>query len=365
MKMYVGTYTRPAPYLADTNGKGLYVYDYDEGSGALQMAQEVPGIENPSYLCIAPDGRTLHATSEVVEWPEGLVSSFAIDASSGELSYLGVQGSKGTVTCYAMMDSQARVAFIANYWSGTVAMFPATASGALAEASSVDQHEGSGPDEARQEGPHAHCIVVSPDDAYAFSADLGADVIFGYRIDYQNDKLVRHNDLTLPPGSGPRHFVFAPDGAHAYAIGELNSTIAALDYDAAAGRLALIDSYALLPADFDGESHCADIQVHPSGRFVYGSNRGHDSITMFAVDATSARLELIGHRSTEGQTPRNFAISPDGRYLLVANQDSDNVVSMPIDPETGVLGETVSIAVVPTPVCLKFSSGTASIRSAW
>ena len=355
MKLYVGTYTRPAPYLADTNGKGLYVLDYDEASGAVSIAQEVPGIENPSYLCIAPDGRTLHAIWEVLEWPEGLVSSYAIDPGSGELAYLGVQGSRGTVTCYGMVDSRSRAAVIANYWSGTVAMFPMRPDGSLAEASSVDQHEGTGPDTARQEGPHAHCIVISPDDRFAFSADLGTDSIYGYRLDYEAMTMERTSELDLPAGAGPRHFVFTPSGQHAYAICELDSSIAALGYDAASGVLHYIDSVPLLPADFDGESHCADIGVHPSGRFVYGSNRGHDSITMFRVDEASGSLELIGHRSTEGATPRNFAISPDGRFLLAANQDSDNIVTMPIDPETGELGETVAVASVPTPVCLKFA----------
>lgn len=354
MKLYVGTYTRPAPYLAETNGKGLYVLDYDEASGSVSMAQELPGLENPSYLCIAPDGRTLHATWEVLEWAEGLVSSYAIDPGSGELSYLGVQGARGTISAYITMDSQSRAALVANYWSGTVAMFPARADGALAEASAVDQHEGTGPDTARQEGPHAHCIVVSPDDRFAFSADLGTDSIYGYRLDYEGMAMERTAELKLPAGSGPRHFVFAPKGRHAYVICELDSTIAALGYDAATGELSYIDSVPLLPADFAGESHCADIGVHPSGRFVYGSNRGHDSIAMFEVDAESGRLELIGHRSTDGATPRNFAISPDGRHLLVANQDSDNVVTMPIDPESGQLGETSSVSDVPTPVCLKF-----------
>lgn len=354
MKMYVGTYTRPAPYLASTNGEGIYVYDFDEAAGTLSLVQEVPGLENPSYLCLSPDGRNLHATAEVLDWPEGLMSSFAVDESSGQLSYLGVQGARGTVTAYVSMDSRSRAAFVANYWSGTVAMFPARADGALAEASSVQQHAGSGPNEARQEGPHAHCIVVSPDDRFAFSADLGADVIFGYRVDYDANELVSHAELRMPAGSGPRHLIFAPDGSRAFVICELDSTIASLDYDAEAGTLSLIDTYPMLPADFEGESHCADIGIHPSGRFVYGSNRGHDSISMFAVDAGSGRLEPIGHRSTEGATPRNFVIAPDGRFLLVANQDSDTVVTLPIDSETGVLGETLAVTDVPTPVCLKF-----------
>jgi 6-phosphogluconolactonase len=355
-RLYVGTYTRPAPYLAQTRGKGLHVLEFDSATGQLSMVQEVAGVENPSYLCISPDGRNLHAIWEVLDWPEGLVSSYAVDPGSGQLSYLGVQGSRGSLACYVTMDSRSRAAVVANYWSGSVAMFPARPDGALAEASSVDQHEGSGPDAARQEGPHAHCIVISPDDAHAFSADLGADAIFGYRIDYETGTLVRHSRLRMNPGSGPRHFVFAPGARHAYVTCELDSTIAALGYDAASGQLTAIDSYPMLPPDFDGDSHCADIHVHPGGRFVYGSNRGHDSIAMFAVDTDTGRLGLIGHRSTEGSTPRNFVISPDGRFLLVANQDSDTIVTLPIDADTGELGATVSVADVPTPVCLKFGA---------
>jgi len=158
-------------------------------------------------------------------------------------------------------------------------------------------------------------------------------------------------------GSGPRHFLFSPDARHAYVIGELDSTVAALDYDAASGELSFTDAYPMLPAGFTGDSHCADLQIHPSGRFLYGSNRGHDSITMFRVETGTGRLSLIGHRTTEGRTPRNFAIAPDGRFLLAANQDSDTVVIMPIDPETGELGATASVAQVPTPVCLKFAPG--------
>jgi 6-phosphogluconolactonase len=333
---------------------GIEVLDYDEGSGSLSARQESTGIENPSYLSIAPDGRTLHAVWEVLDWPEGLVSSHVVDASTGALTYLGVQGTRGSLACYATMDSRGRAAFVANYGSGSVAMLPVRADGSLAEASSVVQQHGSGPDPSRQAGPHAHCIVVSRDDVYAFSVDLGADAIFVYRIDYEDRRLVAHERIEMPPGSGPRHLVFAPDGHHAYAICELDSTLAALDYDATTGQLALVATHPMLPADFHADSHCAHIEVHPTGRFVYGSNRGHDSITLFAVDGATGGLRLIGHRTTEGATPRNFVISPDGRFLLVANQDSDTIVTMPIDAETGELGPRASVAQVPTPVCLKF-----------
>ena len=353
-RLYVGTYTRPAAYLAETNGNGLYVLDFDAESGGLTMRQEMTGIENPSYLAISPDGRNLHAAWEIYDWPEGLISSYSIDPSSGELTYLGVQGSRGSMACYLMMDSQSRVAFVANYWSGSVAMFPSRDDGALREAISVDQHEGGGPNAARQEGPHAHCIVVTADDRHAFSADLGTDTIYGYRIDYEARELVPTSSVSVKAGAGPRHMVFSPDEKHAFVICELDSTILALAWDAASAVLTPGPSYSMLPPGFEGESHCADIQVHPSGRFVYGSNRGHDSIAMFSIDAATGHLTSLGHRDSEGATPRNFAISPDGRFMLVANQDSDSVVTIEIDQDSGLLGETVSVAEVPTPVCLKF-----------
>jgi 6-phosphogluconolactonase len=354
MKLYVGTYTRPAPYLASTNGQGIYVCDVDPATGRLTIEQEVTGIENPSFLWVSADGRNLHAVWEVFGWPEGLVSSYAIDPATGHLRYQGVQGARGTVSCYGMTDSRSRLSVVANYWSGSVALFPARADGSLAEATSVDQHAGNGPDPARQEGPHAHCIVISPDDRFAFSADLGTDQIVGYRLDHEAPALVPHHTLAMPPGSGPRHLAFAPGGRFAYVICELDSTLAALAYDADQGQMTLLETHPMLPPDFTGESHCADIAVHPTGRFVYGSNRGHDTITMFRADPATGRLTSLGHRSTEGRTPRNFTITPDGRFLLVANQDSDTVVTLPIDPETGVLGETAAVAAVPTPVCVRF-----------
>ncbi len=353
MRLYVGTYTRPAPYLAATNGRGLHVHDFDPETGRLTQVQEVGGIENPSYLCLSPDGRSLHAVWEVLDWPEGLVSSYAVDPSSGKLTYLGVQGTRGALACYVMMDSRARVALIANYWSGSIALLPAGDDGSLREAISIDHHVGRGADPARQEGPHAHCIVRTADDRFAYSADLGTDAIIGYRLDLEAGTLTPHTALELPSGSGPRHLVLAPDGRHAWVVCELASTMVALEHDAASGTLSFVASYPMLPAEA-GESHCADVQVHPSGRFVYGSNRGHDSITMFAVDQASGRLELLGHRSTEGRTPRNFTITPDGRLLLVGNQDSDTIVVMPIDQETGLLGATLAVNEVPTPACLRW-----------
>lgn len=354
-RLYVGTYTRPIPHVTEASGKGLYVFDFDDSEGSLRHVQTVSGIENPSYLCISPDARRLHALWEVQEWPEGLVSTYSIDAATGTLTYLGIQGSRGWLPTYVTMDSQSRVALVANYGSGSVAMLPTAPGGGLRQSTSFDQHAGSGPDPARQEGPHAHCVVVSTDDRYAFSADLGIDKIIGYRIEYEDLALVLHSELEMPARSGPRHFVFSPSGHNAYVINELANTVSALAYDSVAGRLELLETYPMLPRDFDGESYCADIHFHPSGRFLYGSNRGHDSITVISVDLADGRLDLRGHRSTEGATPRNFAISPDGRFLLAANQDSHSIVTMVVDPDSGLLGKTVAMTSIPAPVCLKFS----------
>lgn len=353
--LYVGTYTRSTP-TGSGKASGLYVFAYDDDSGELALTQEVPEIENPSYVCVSPDGRNLHSVWEVLEWSESLVSSYAIDVTTGHLSYLGVQGSRGTLACYVAMDSRSRAAFTSNYMSGNIAMFPVHSDGSLAEAASVIQHAGSGPVEGRQEGPHAHCVVVDPTNDYVFSADLGVDTVFGYRIVYDRRTMVPHSRLALPPGSGPRHLVFTPDGRHCFVLNEIASSIGALNYEAGDGTLALTATYPMLPLDFEGSSEAADVHVHPSGRFVYGSNRGHDSIVMFSVDQATGLLDLLGHRSTEGASPRNFAISPDGQYLLVANQESDSIVTLPIDQDTGLLGTTSSTVSVPTPVCLKFGT---------
>jgi 6-phosphogluconolactonase len=255
-----------------------------------------------------------------------------------------------------MMDSRSRVALVANYWSGTVALFPARRDGALAEAADVQQHTGSGPVEARQEGPHAHCILVAPGDRYAIAADLGADQLVVYRLDLTERRLVQHATLDMPPGSGPRHVAMAPDGRQAYVVCELDSTMATLGWDGESGLLTYVDRAAMLPEGVDHHhSHCADLAVHPSGRFVYGSNRGHDSITMFRADPGTGHLTLLGHRSTEGKTPRSITLTPDGRFLLVANQDSDTIVTLPLDPATGRLGTSASVAQVPSPNRVRFA----------
>ena len=312
-------------------------------------------IESPAFLCLSPDGRFLYAASEVPERAEGVIGAYAVSPGDGMLEPLGFQGMGGAWASYLTTDPRGRALLLSDYGDGRVALLPVLPDGRLGEVASAVQHSGSGPDPVRQDGPHAHCIVVSPDDRFAFAADLGADRIFGYRCDWDRLELVPHREWRTAAGSGPRHLVFAPDGRHAYLVGELDSTVTTMASDAADGTFAPLDTLPLLPDGFDGQSTGADIHVHPSGRFLYCSNRGHDSITTFAIDPASGRLAPLGHRSSEGHTPRNFAISHDGRFLLAGNQDSDTIVTMPIDPDTGLLGETVAVTEVPTPACLVFA----------
>ncbi|MEN8113297.1 MAG: lactonase family protein [Actinomycetota bacterium] len=361
LKLYVGTYTQQVSSRIQSTGVGITVLDYDTSTGALSQVQQLPGIENPSYLAVSPDGRVLHAVSET---EDGQVMSYEIDYDTGHLSLIGSQSSRGARPCYVAMDSRARAAFVSNYKSGSVAMFPIRADGSLAEATSFVQHNGMGPDTVRQAGPHAHCVVVAPTDDHAFVADLGADAIFGYALDYEHFEMVPHARLNLMPGSGPRHLVFDPQGRLAFVINELDSTLAGLAYDAENGTLKAVASLPTVPDSFGNENLCADIQVHPLGEFVYCSNRGHDSIAMYRVNQETGRLRLLGYRSTEGKGPRNFKISPDGRRLLVANQDSNNIVTLEIDVESGIIGETVSVAVVARPVCMAFSATHASATGA-
>lgn len=354
--LYVGTYTHHLPHLVSANGKGVYVYKLDLKSGELSYQSEVGGLENPSFVTVSPDGKTLFVTSEIdAAEPNGL-STYAINPADGSLRHLNSVEANGSSPCYVTVDQIGRYALIANYSSGNVGMYPIRPDGSLGEGADFAQHSGTGPNPDRQEGPHAHCIVIDPTNRYAFAADLGADKIFGYRLNLNDGKLIPHNSFDLAPGSGPRHLVFHPNGRFAFVIQELTSIITALAYEAETGTFTIIETLSTLPADFAGDSTCAEIHVSPDGRFLYGSNRGHDSIVMFRIDQDSGRLTLIGFESTQGKVPRNFAIDPTGAFLLVANQDSDTIVTFKIDPDSGQLHPTDHVAHAPTPVCLKFSN---------
>lgn len=351
--LFIGTYTRLEPHLVTANGKGIYTYRLDLDSGELTYLSEVHGIVNPSFLTIGPEQRYLYAVSEIDQTEDGGVSAYAIDQASGALSHINTQQAGGSSACYISVDQTGRLAITSNYMSGNIGMFAIRPDGGIDAAHQFMQQEGTGPNRDRQEGPHAHCLVIDPTNRYAFSADLGADKIFGYKIDFEAEQLILHHELKLEPGSGPRHLVFHPNGNNAYLIQELDSTITALSYDSENGMLQMIETVSTLPVGFEGLSHCADIHVTPNGKFLYGSNRGHDSIVIYAIDKATGKLSLVGHEPARGEIPRNFAIDPTGTYLLVANQNSDNIVTFRIDQETGQLEPTGHVVRAPTPVCLK------------
>ena len=288
--------------------------------------------------------------------PTGTVSAYSISQDTGELTYINRRLTGGTIPCHVQVNRAGNSLLLANYGSGSVASFPIEDSGGLGEAVSAFQHEGSSVNPERQEGPHAHSINLDPANRFAFVPDLGTDRVMFYRFDAETG-ILEPNDppfVEAEPGSGPRHFDFHPNGRHAYVINELASTITAYDYDAERGALSPIHTVSTLPEGFQGSTTCADVHVSSDGRFVYGSNRGHDSIARFSVDQESGRLTPTGHTPTQGRTPRNFGIDPSGELLLAANQDSDTIVTFRIDQASGDLIPTGHVAEVPMPVCLKF-----------
>ncbi|MBX6320424.1 MAG: lactonase family protein [Rhodospirillaceae bacterium] len=360
---FVGCLNREAPYFQGARGKGIAVFAFDEDSGRLTALAETRGIDNPTYLSIHAGNGCLYANSEVFGWAEGTVSAYRIDPATGRLTYLNKQPTLGSITAHNSIDRSGRHLLVANYAMGrelpdqSVVVLPIRSDGSLGAPACSRAHEGTGPVASRQERSHAHCIHASPDNRFVFVADLGIDRLVCYRFDGASGELASAGQptLALKPGSGPRHFVFHPGGRLAYLINELSSTIAALRYDPQHGAFALIEEVPALPPDHAGESHCADIQITPDGRFLYGSNRGHDSIVIHAVDPDSGRLTLVGHQPTLGRTPRSFAIDPSGRFLLAANQNSDSVVVFRIDPATGALAETGERAEVGTPMCVRLA----------
>jgi 6-phosphogluconolactonase len=350
--VYVGTYTQ-------RGSKGIYLAHLGLSSGELRLDGLAGEVVNPSFLAIHPNRRFIYAIGEVGQFAGGkggAVSAFAIDPESEKLTLLNQKSSRGPGPCHVVIDKSGKNALVANYGGGSVACLPIGEDGWLGDATSFIQHQGSSVNPQRQKGPHAHSINLDPANRFAFAPDLGLDRIKVYAFDAARNTLTPHDpSASVTPGSGPRHFDFHPNGRFAYAINELASTITAFQYEGDRGLLQTIQSaVSTLPDGFDGKNTTADIHVHPSGKFVYGSNRGHDSIAIFAVDSTTGKLTAIGHQSTQGKTPRNFGIDPSGAYLLAANQDTDNVVAFRIDAATGKLRPTGQSIHVPMPVCVKF-----------
>lgn len=354
--LYIGTYTRKVPH-AQTVSDGIYVYHFNPSSGALTFASKFADIENPSYLAPDAERGLLYSVNEVMErdgQPSGAVTAFSVDAQSGRLTALNWQLSKGRGPCHVWVDQTHRYLLVANYGSGSVAALPIRADGGLGEATGFVQHEGSSVNPDRQEGPHAHCVITDPDDQHIFVADLGLDKILIYRLNTENGALEAHGHTDVAAGEGPRHMAFHPSGRYMFLVTELGSSVMALAYDREAGTLKATDQISTLPDNFTGVNYCAAIHVHPSGRFVYASNRGHDSIAILGFDTDTGKLTIIGQQSTQGRFPRDFTIALDGNFLLAANQDTDNIITYRIDAETGKLEPVGQMTEVPTPVCLKW-----------
>lgn len=351
--VYFGTYTRG-------DSKGIYLGKFDPQSGKLEDIELAGETANPSFLALHPTKPLLYAVGELGSFAGkkvGAVSAFSIDPATGRLSLLNQQSSGGAGPCYVAVDRSGGNVLVANYSGGSVACLPIQADGKLAEAASFHQHEGSSVDPRRQQGPHAHSINLDPTNRFAIAADLGLDKLLIYRFDAERGTLEPNDPpfAAIAPGAGPRHFDFHPNGRYAYVVNEMGSTVTALRYDAERGALETMQPVPTLPRGFDGPNTTAHILVHPSGKFVYASNRGHDSIAVFAVEESTGKLRPAGHASTHGKVPRNFGIDPTGRYLLAANQDTDNVVVFRIDPATGQLEATGQEVRVPVPVCVKFA----------
>ena len=351
LSVYIGTYT-------GGDSQGIYHYRMDLATGKLTAAGVTSGMVNPSFLAIHPSRRFLYAVNEVGNFQGkkcGGVGAFAIDPESGHLTLLNQQPSGGIGPCHLVVDKRGKNVLVANYSSGSVCVLPVGPDGRLGPHTTLVQHQGSSVDPRRQKGPHAHSINLDLANRFAVAADLGLDKVLVYRFDADGGSL-RPNDppfASLAPGAGPRHFAFHPAGQFAYVINEMASTVTAFSYNADRGALDAIQTVSTLPEGFDGDSSTAEVQVHPSGKFLYGSNRGHDSVAVFGIDSHSGRLSYVANRSTQGKTPRNFGIDPTGRYILAANQSSCTIVVFRIDPRTGDLSPTGNVVNVPMPVCVK------------
>ncbi len=355
LRVYIGTYTWKV-------SKGIYLMQLDLATGKLTEPELAAEATNPTFLALHPSRRFLYAVGEIGNFAgkkTGSVSAWAVIPETGKLKAINQQSSGGAGPCHVIVDKEGKNLLVANYSGGSVAVLPIADDGSLKEPSCVIQHQGKGHDPRRQEGPHAHSINLDAAGRFAFAADLGLDKVFVYRFDPAAGKLVPNDPpaASVAPGAGPRHFAFHPNGRFAYVINEMGMTITAFAYNAERGALKEIQTVPTLPAgrEITPADSTAEVQVHPSGRFVYGSNRGHNSIAIYAVDPETGKLTPIGNESTQGKNPRNFGIDPTGTWLLAANQDSANVVVFRIDPATGKLSANGVKAEVPFPVCVKFT----------
>ena len=358
--VYVGTFT---DVRQGGKGEGVYVLRLDGATATLAPVCIARGVPSPGFLAFAPGNKHLYAVNEVNELngkPGAALTAFAVDQASGDLTVLNQQAEPGPGPCYVSLDKTGKWALAANYQGGSVVVMPILAGGRLGAPTAFVQHSGSSVNTSRQEAAHAHSIIVDPGNSFALAADLGMDKVMVYRLDGEKGTLTPHNPpaIAMRPGAGPRHMAFHPSGRYLYVANELDSTASVIEWDGALGKGQELSHCGTLPADYRGVSYPAEIQMAPSSRFAYVSNRGHDSIAVLAVEDGGKTLRAAGHVSTQGKWPRHFGITPDGRILLAANEHSDTLVSFWIDQTTGQLTPTGQMASVPTPVCVRFIAAT-------
>ena len=354
MDVYIGTYTG-----GSTGSEGIYLLDLDMATGEVKSRGLVAKARNPSFLAIHPDRGHLFSVGEFGDFKgqkAGSVSAFRIDASTGELTLINETSSGGGAPCHLVVDAGGRTVLAANYNGGSVCAIRIEDDRSLGETTAFVQHQGSSVDKRRQGAPHAHSINVDPTNRYAMAADLGLDRVLVYRFDDIQGTLEANDPsgVSVAPGGGPRHFAFHPSRPFAYVNNEMTSTVTAFAYDAQKGVLVEIETLSTLPEGFQGGNSTAELRVHPSGRFLYVSNRGHDSVAVFRIDRQTGRLTHVENEKTGGRTPRNFGIDPTGAYLLAANQSTSVVVVFRVDPRSGALEPTGHSVEVPTPVCVRF-----------
>jgi 6-phosphogluconolactonase len=349
LHFYVGTYT------AKGGGRGVYAYRMDSETGHVQGGELAAELRNPSFLAIHPTGKFLYAVSEAGKFEgknTGSITAFVV-SRPGQIQPLNTQSSLGAAPCHLALDDAGTHVLVANYSGGSVAAFPVRADGSLGAASGFAQHSGSGPNPQRQEGPHAHGIYPHKNGHVFYACDLGTDEVLAYP--WKSGALVADQSLSikLPPGSGPRHLAVHPAGTWIYVLNELLNTVSVLRRDALSGALSLVQTLPTLPPEFNGTNHTAEIFVHPNGKFVYASNRGHDSLAVFGV-GTDGQLTLVEHVSTRGAVPRGFGLAPGGDWLIAANQSSNTMVVFKVDGSTGKLTPTGQELSVGSPVCVVF-----------
>jgi 6-phosphogluconolactonase len=348
--LYIGCYTQ-------SREEGISIVRFDSQNTDIQLIEVCSKVENPSFLIFSHTRQFIYAVNETADFggkSSGSVSAFRCNEKTGKLTFLNEQPSLGAHPCHLTVDRSGKFILVANYTGGNVTVMPVLPDGQLGGPVDMVQHFGKGINPGRQDGPHAHSVILSPDNRFAFVCDLGIDRIMIYRFDQERGKLSPADSpfFQTAPGAGPRHFTFSNGGQYAFVINELDSTICSFKYIAQKGELTQLQRISTLPDGFTGENTCAEIQVHPNSKFVYASNRGHDSIAVFGFNQESGQLKLLQHQSSLGKTPRNFVIHPSGMFLIAANQNSNTVQFFSLDPQTGKLSETGKFLKINRPVCL-------------